>query len=195
MEILKIIMTISTFVWLLPPLRQYNTRYFHFFLIVALTDPFEVILSYLLKNSQNPFLYPAIDLLWLAALFQNRKQKLYVAMAALPLLMFIAFIKSDYVITMGISLLILIMMVVVLVNDFWKIVLKSKLLNWFLLALITYSISNVLKTIPFIFKFEFGVIHYNITTVLQLGFGILFCFITIDNSNWKIKRRAEDSSN
>lgn len=145
-------------------------------------------------HAHNPYLYHAFDLLWFAALLQNRKLKLYITFTALPLMILIVIIIMDYIITMGMSLLLQLMIVAILVNGFLASVLKSKLLNWFLLSLIVYSIANVLKIIPFILEFQFGLILFNITSFLQVGFGVLFCFITINNSNWNLKSKQDDSS-
>lgn len=172
----------STLIWQLPPIRQYKTQYFFFFLVLALGDLSAAVLV-LAFHISSFFIYPVSFLLLITTFINNRKIKTALLLLIVPFWVLMALIKIPYTVLYLILISQLLIIILYVVREFYKRIILHRTLNWFLLFLLIYLISNVLKTLAFIIN----TMPIEVSSFLQIMFGILFCFITVDNSNWKIK--------
>lgn len=176
MAIARLIIYLSTFVWIFPPLRQFRGRFFYYFLIIALTDPAAVALHYLRLGWSMPLFVLFSAGLLLSLPQQKRYLKLpYLIPALILYIASVYFLQvSDLIILIGI---IHIMIVYVLFKYTVNYVYRNGKVQLFHLLLLTYEISMLLKFINLIFELHAGIINYNFISGFQIILGILFCFI------------------
>ena len=185
MPIEKIIVYISTFFWLFPPFRQYNGRYFYYFLILALSDPLALI-NYSFIGISHHFIHSIAGLLLLYSFDSIEYLKKYLLANIIFILAFFLFLflldNLLYVI-LTLHLLILYRFIrLSLLNTFNK-----NELNIFLLVLVFYEISAIVNLIVFISKTNLGVVFYYLTLSFQILVAIFFTIFREDSSLLKLK--------
>ncbi len=185
MNIPVIISISSIIVWALPPFKQYRTDYFYFFLILAFTSPFNIIIIYLLRIS--PLLIAVMSsFLLISSLMSYKKQRYF----------FVILSIISFVISFGFSihrntliiLLILthIIVVLILINSFIKHLQETKAVNLFLILLVTYEFINIVKFIAGLLSFEQGAISYHLPSFIHLFLGITFIFVSLKTKDFPI---------
>lgn len=182
MAIPRLIVYLSTFVWIFPPLRQLRGRFFYYFLILAATDPVSIALHYLGLESWSIPLFVLLSAgLLLSLPGQNRYLRLpYLIPGFVLYTAAIYFLQiSDLIILIGI---IHIMIVYVLFRYTITYVFNSGKVQIFHLLLLTYEVSMLLKFINLIFELNAGIVNFNFISGFQILLGILFCFIKEENS-------------
>lgn len=178
---------LSIFIWLLPPIRQYKTQYFTFFLILALADP--VIYSiYLIFGIQALKFYPIIIFLLIISFSKIKKHFLWIASSIVILILTYIFNNDPS----KLFILCIILLTVVLsqiINKLIQILIQKRLLNLFLSLLLFYTLINELKFIAIALNLSHGSISYYLATFTQIFFGITFSFITITTKNLPISSK------
>ncbi|MGE5431193.1 MAG: hypothetical protein ACM3QX_08970 [Syntrophomonadaceae bacterium] len=176
MTIPRLIIFLSTLVWIFPPLRQFRGRFFYYFLIIALSDPISITFHYLKLEWSTPLFV----LFSAGLLFSLPQQNRYLRLPYLipALILYIAAIYflpvSDQIILLG---LIHITIVYILFKYIITYVYENGRIQLFHLLLLTYEISLLLKFINLIFELHAGIVNFNFITGFQIILGILFCFI------------------
>lgn len=181
MEPLKYILFFSTFIWLITPVRQFGTRFFYFFLVLALIDFIFILISqFVLFNSLQYYLLCVLILLY-AALFElkTKNRVLLIICFAVPGLLILLYQPQlSIVFQTIIHLIIFVIFLRVLIIHFAE---RRKLL-WFHLILIMYEFSILLKFFVYYNELEIGLVYYYVTTAIQILIGIFFLFINEKNS-------------
>ncbi len=187
MKITIFIQYLSILIWLLPPIRQYKSQYFIFFLILAAFDPilYSAYLSFGIHTLQ---FYPIMTFLLIISLSNNKKQFLWVAISLVILILSYVY-KND---TEILYCLCIILYSIVLYQIFIKLIemiIQERLLNLFLSLLIFYALINELKFIAIVLDLYTGAISYYLATFTQIFFGIIFSFITISTKNYPLSSK------
>lgn len=187
MKIPIFIQYLSILIWLLPPIRQYKTQYFTFFLILALFDP--ILYSVYLSFGIHPLkFYPIMTFLLIISLSNIRKQFLWIA-TSLVILMLTYVYQND---TERLYYLCLILYSIVLyqiINKLMQIIIQKRVLNLFLSLLLFYALINELKFIAIALDLYQGAMSYYLATFTQIFFGIIFSFITITTKNYPLSSK------
>jgi len=183
-----IIIYISTFFWLFPPFRQFKGRYFYYFLILALSDPVNLI-SVTLIGIPHHIIHCIAGLLLLYSINSIEYVKKYLIANIIFILAFFLFLflLNDllYVI-LTLHLLILYRFIrLSLLNTYSK-----NELNVFLFLLVFYEISVIVNLIVFISKSNLGVVFYYLTLSFQILIAIFFTIFREDSSLLKLKFRT-----
>ena len=178
--ILFIIYT-NTLVWLLVPIRQYNTRFFLFFLVLGLFDPVFISSYYIFKlDISTLYLIGTVLLLYLALLDFKKINRLILSWVFLIIGTVVAFHYKE-----KIALVELVIHLIIFFN-FLRITLKeystSRQVLFFSIFLITYEISLIVKFFMSISQVDLGVFYFHFTSIIQVALGILFLFINEKNS-------------
>lgn len=170
----RIIFFIDLFIWLLPPLRQKNTKYFIFFLLLALSDPFYYLVN-LIHLTDSPPYYLIISALVLISL-NKKKYSLFL----LPLIAGLLFILGNS----GIRFCIFILQFIILLYFLKELILtaseKSKMII-FNLVLVMYQVSVMTKFASSYF-FTIGYIFYDLTTAFEILICVFFILYNDKNS-------------
>ena len=188
MQILVIVAYISTLVWLIPPFKQYKTKYFAFFLVIAISEVAVIILWKIFQI--KPQIISSIASLFLIYSFFNTNYKKTIITAGLAVvLLFVEQMLSDRQLLVVISLSHIIICVII-INDFLKYILKKNAISLFFIFLITYEISIILKNIIFLTDIKQNIILFSTTTFFQIFFGIVFSFININSKVFPISKKV-----
>lgn len=182
------IAAVSTLIWLFPPLRQYGSKYFLFFILIAIQDPIAFILWKLLQISPS-FVYPTAKLFFICSLLMINRIKIVSTIIFSIMFMFIL----PQLNTLQINLLNSIMNVVILIiiiNDFVIYIVEHNAISLFYIFLITHVISLVLKFIIVVTDISQGLILFYITTFFQIFFGIIFSFVNVNTKVFPITKKG-----
>ena len=177
MFIAKIIGYISTVFWLFPPIRQFKSDYFYYFLVLGLSDPINL---FCLRFFGFPphIIHPIAALLLFFTLdipIKNIKKKIYFNLLVLTGF-FICFIYIEN--HLYLILIFHIMILLKLTNITLIGVHERNILNVFYLALCFYELSVVINLSEFLGSHDVRIIIYYMTLSFQLLMAIFFTIFT-----------------
>lgn len=181
MTIANYIAYLNIFIWLLIPIRQYNTRFFPFFLVLGILDTISLSFFYLFNiNLTITYLFGTNVLLY-AALFDLGKKKKFTLLLFFIIISFfiVSFsIKESWIIQFIIHFIILITFLKILIIYFGN----TRKLLLFYLVLIGYEVSLLLKFFVYYKEPGIGPVYFYVTTALEILIGLFFIFINEKNS-------------
>lgn len=185
MRIQIIISIISTIVWLIPPFRQYGTRFFYYFLFLGLADLVRPLLFFVFKA--NPILvFPFFVFLLLASLVKNKKLKITLTILSLVSIIVISHFQIHSMAVNAFTCFLHLMIVFVFVSLLVDHLNETRSINLFLSLLIVYEFNTVLKYIFILTGNAQGIVSYFLATFTQIFLGIIFSFITFNTKNFQI---------
>jgi hypothetical protein len=143
---LYILTYLGILVWLLPPIKQYKTKYFLFFLLLGLTDPLAVFYETIVNPHNNHIVSIIMGNLLLTSLFSLKSLKKYFYVFAI---IFTSTIIAHFEMTpmhelVFISLLNFLIFIKIL-SDFIYKILETETFDFFLFVFILYQVSLVAK--------------------------------------------------
>ena len=196
---LQILFYLSLIIWLFPPLRHYKKKFFYFFLILALADPFALIYrAIFLKPAPQLYNYLLSYALILSLLeFRTIIKHKYFFLIVLLLLFIISFpynfifqidsslyLSLNFMQTMNFYLSVfllsqIIIFIILLKLSIVKYVSTTKF-NVFYFVLVFYQLTVVLKFFNFLVGFADAGAFFVITTIAQNIFGLFFSIVRED---------------
>jgi|GEM_PF-1383194 len=188
MNILKILSIVSVIVWLFPPIKQYKTQYFYFFLIPAVFQLSQLFLYLLFNLSTNHF-YPTYFFLLISALLQKKERIIFIVVALACAIIFPAVHFSREVLYSISAILSIIVFLMVLYSAV-SLIVKTQSINLFLILLIAYLSIDLPKLVDLALNIKSGLIYYYVGTVAQCLFAVAFCFINIDTKNFRLPLKS-----
>ncbi len=189
MLIAKIISYASIIVWLLPAIRQYKSKYFYYFLILALSDPL-TFFSVNVLQVPDYFFYSIAGILLFYSIGTSTRS--FLKYWTLNLLFILVFLFTLFTLP-NLLFLILILHVLILSKFIKQSVIllhKSGELNYFLLALIFYEITILLKVIVFISGTDTGIMFFYLTLSFQILVALFFTIFREESSILTFKLRT-----
>ena len=177
----EIILYFSVALWLVPPLRQWRTDYRYFFLVLALSDPLRLAVFHTF-GSWPGFLTLPLAILQLASLFFIRKLKFHYWIIIVVFITISGFITPKIVYEIVASIIHITIFLVLFIR-FAKALVAENILNLYLMFIIAYQLSTILKYITAILDLNTGIYYFQITTIFQILFGLFFSLI----ARWQIK--------
>jgi hypothetical protein len=192
MIIYYIIRYVGDFTWMLPPFRQYGTKYFLYFLILACVSPIAVFLIYVthIPNSQ---IVSVFSLLALYSLLKPTKKLKITFLVILISLIVFADLLSDIHLRL-ISIVAQTLILISFIYDFLLYTENKRTFNLFYFLLIMYQMTVVYKFIARILDVHHGVVLFYLTTFLEIFFGIAFTFINVNTKNFRLFKESEELS-
>lgn len=186
MIIARFIVYISIFVWLFPPIRQFKSSFFYFFLVLALGDPISVPLIYyrLIPPSVFHLAISAASFFSLPKLNRHLKRVYIIPVLAIIFAFSVLLPKVDLILLIGILHLFILFAILQYTINHLNI---TGRIQFFHLLLITYEVSILLKFINKIFAVNSGMAEFYFTTGFQIILGILFCFIKEENPKLSLR--------
>ena len=177
-----IIMLLSMFFWLFPPIRQFKTELFWYFFILAISDPISVglvmagILSQLIGYAIAGFL---LVFSLYGSYYKNwhvRSILLVLLIALIPV--FFTSMNYHYGIIITLHIVILFFF---LRRSIYFIAVHSKL-NIFNIMLVLYELSILLKVVTLLANAKTGVAFFYITDIFQILIAIFFSIFKENDS-------------
>jgi hypothetical protein len=185
MDIEEIIVYVSAFFWLFPPLRQFKGRYFYYFLVLALTDPIALFIAPVLKID-NVFIHSLCSLLLLISIVSLDSLKKLISILILVIIS-----AAFYFIVLQNSLFILLsihpVILIILIHRSLLFIADRFEINVFILTLIFYEISLIVNFIVFISGTDLGIIFFYLTVSFQILVAIFFILFRDDSHVLSIK--------
>jgi hypothetical protein len=181
MQLVQYIQLFSVFIWLLIPLRQIKTRFFLFFLVLAMMDFLYYLLTKAIIVDSLPYYLLWTVILLYTALFDLKTKNRHILIICLVvpgLLILLYQPQHSLLFQTIIHLIIFTIFLRVLIIHFGE---KRNLL-WFHLMLIVYEFSILLKFFVYYTEIEIGIIYYYVTTAFQILMGVFFIFVSEKNS-------------
>jgi hypothetical protein len=182
-----VLVFISCLVWLFTPIRQFKTRYFWFFLTLALADPFSLVVgrSFHLVLAQ---LYVPTTILCFFAVIDYKRISVYNSLFYLIIVVlgYFSFIQFWEYSLLYITVMLFLVLILFAKQSFQFVIEKGSI-NVFHVVLVFYQAMNVLKFFYLIQYFSTGLWFYYISSVLQIFIGIFFALYREDNPKLLIK--------
>lgn len=186
-----IVVFLSILIWFFPPIRQYKTEYFLFFLILALADPVMQLLIKLLSFPVTRTNLIITYLLILSLIDRNKLKKNWIIV--------LLFFSVLLALALNLSLEEVYRVKIVLSSIILFIILKDSLLyfnkkqtiNLFYLVLIFYEITIIIKFIFVASRTHAGIVYFYTTSFFEIFIGLFFCFFNKKNSpNFKLMKES-----
>jgi len=185
-----LVVFISATIWLLPPVRQYKTKFFYFFLLLGLADalPWMVIRVFYFKILSY---YLVVSCLLLFSLFDKEtlKQKFL-----LVILLFITVIVIAYGFTNPgyhrLLFFVLHGLILLRITHLMGLeLLRTRSLNLFFVVLVFYELLTLAKFFEILVKVaDLSVLtNFYIVTGVQIAIGIFFTIFREDNRRLRVK--------
>lgn len=181
MSFILVIIYFTVFIWLLVPIKQYNTRFFIYFLILGLLDPVAILLFYIFNIDTHVIYLIGTTVLFLPAMIGiKKKPKVYIFIPIIfyTLLELLFSIQSLLIPQLVIHIFILINFTRLMILSLQE----SKSIKIFWLVILTYEFSVILKFFVPLGNIELGPSYFYFTTAIQIFIGIYFLFYNETNS-------------
>lgn len=175
----------SIFVWIFPPIKQYKTDYFLFFVFMAVLGTGGYLLGMLTGVRSNNF-YPASFLFLLYSL-SSYKQKYFILAAAFMSLFIFPIIKPGDGWLMGIPALINLIMLIIMLSRIVTDLSNKQEVNLFKVLLFVYVSIDLMKQFVYAVMVAPGYKYYKIGVAAQVLFGIAFCFVNDKTKIFKVR--------
>lgn len=189
MSLAGIILYVSIFFWIFPAIRQYKGNYFHYFLILALSDPINIFCVSFIGVTQGWVHSVAGLLLVYSVGYNNNEFRKYLIHNTVLILVFISLL----LVLPNLRYLILATHMMILAK-FLKIAFvhlhNNSKLNLFYLALIFYEITIVINFIDLITGISVGITFFYIILAFQILLAIFFTIFREENPMLNFKLRT-----
>lgn len=176
----------SMLIWFLPPFRQYNQKYFGYFLVLALTDPVALFLNLVFHiHPLKPFI--VLSFLLLLTLFDLNKPVTRLISGIAFLLMTAA---SFYLTTPIANVLMIfchLMILSVIIKHLARFIGKEQSISLFLIALVFYETTIILKMYVDLIKEANFTLNYFITTGFEIFLALIFILFRSDDKRLHLR--------
>ncbi len=170
-----LVVYISSIFWISPAIRNYKTRLFLYFFVLAISDPIILasIFLHILPSSRR--LYVLLSWLTIASLRNMFSSKtLYVKILALFFLIGAAATFSPVSIVDFVIIMEHICVTFIFVTLLLSYVAQNSKVKVFHIVLLLYEISIVLKDLFVILNIELGISHFFATSIFQMLIAVFF---------------------
>jgi len=181
----QILFFISIVLWLIPPIKQYKTDYFLFFLILAVMDPISLLYKIIfIANIPFGFYLFANFLLFLSLMeFNSIKKNLFIIIAS-GILFLLIIIFANFTTNQNLIILTAIQFLIlaVVLKKFIVNFALNKYISIFQLVLIFYLLTVITKFLNLLTSFADATAFFIITSIAQIIFGLYFSIIRENNA-------------
>jgi hypothetical protein len=186
-QLSKILFYTSVIIWLIPPIRQFKGSYFYYFLFIALMDPISIFLHQVHAISFTNLVYLAGSLLALFSLLPKAFIKRHLPMLLLFLILVLFIFGQKFIPlfseqgdSVAFQLLLVLIHMSILMIFIQRFILRytaNKRFTLFLLILIFYELTSILKIFNVMLGLADAVAFFVITTIAQSLFGLYFSIV------------------
>jgi hypothetical protein len=182
MNIFLLLNLIGMLVWLLPPLRQYGTRFFIFFLVIGFADIAGSLYGKYIDPGSNLVVYILVAAVAYTSIQRKEHiKKFFFYYAAAALIAVGIFLRFPAVLTGSVLILIFNFLIIItlfkdLLNEFFNL----KTLNVFLALLLFYEFTTVTKLATLITGNQNNYFYFSTTTAIQILLGLFFSIFRYD---------------
>ncbi len=182
MPIAYIIIYTSMAAWVLPPFRQYRTRYFYFFLILGLSDPLTYIAARIFSVDAIIIYAFSTPVLVLSLINIKNKFKIILLIISAASISMVLAVKLDMQEMMVYLLLQYFIIWILIFRHSIIMLLEKGLITLFNIFLNIYILSLLMKFIIIINNTKAGVYYFYISSAFEILIGIFFIIYNEKNS-------------
>jgi len=177
----SIISYISSSVWLFIPLKQKDTVYFYYFLILAISCVLLLVNRLLLIHPAH--FYLTLDFFLIVSLFDFKKIPNYAFFLIMILVVSISlsFLLSIKIITLCLLIQHAVIFFIILKRTIIYSYQKEKL-NLFQFVLLLYEITVVTRFLVILHNIKTNLIYFYLTAAFGILIGIFFLFYNVESS-------------
>ncbi|MGE5350778.1 MAG: hypothetical protein ACM3S2_20165 [Ignavibacteriales bacterium] len=176
MNVVLLIGYVSSFIWALPPFRQYKGNFFYYFLFVALSDPLVMALRSSLRIvPSNMYFVLTLFSAFVSIISINKKIKWEIVLPVLAAVLAFGFSIPNR----DISYIMCVLIVLILYYSIRHIAFfaaKKEYVSLFHFLFLIYNASLLIKFINAMVDSYMGAAYFYSTTIFEIILGILFCF-------------------
>lgn len=189
-DFIKILYFTGVVFWLVPPIRQFRTPLFYFFLVLVLGDTISLGYGSILGKSIPLAYYVVFSFLLIISLIDKvivkRNKYLILAIGVILVIgLFIVRLETSYYFILF-ALLHSIIFIMILKLFIMSYVNYSRI-NFFLLMLLFYQTTVLFKLLNMAIGFADATAFFVITGIAQIIFGLYFSIVRADRSESIIK--------
>jgi hypothetical protein len=176
----KIVLYTSMVIFLVPPVRQYGTRYFLFFLILGIIDPVSFLYRLIVIKTIPFGFYIFANFLLLISLLENttiKKNRFLFIVTGLTLIGIIIFANFSNNQSLIILLAFQLLMLATILKRFIINYAFEKKINVFQLIIIFYFLTIITKFFNLLTGFADAIAFFIITSIAQIIFGLYFSIV------------------
>lgn len=186
---LYLIIYLSIFFWFLPPIRQYGTKFFYYFLVLALTDPISLLLNSFGINANFIMVLGSVIICLLLRTKLLSYKNNWLLNSTISTLSF-----ATYFLPVSIVELIFIVIHLIILLIFLKYTMayihQEGRINFFHFVLIFYEFSGITKIIAMIGDINSGTEFLIITAFSQFFVALFFTVFSEDSKKIQLLFRS-----
>jgi len=179
--VLYVILYTSIVTWAFPPFRQHKTKYFYFFLILALSDPIHITLGRLLGVNRS-YYYLSVTLLLVLSLIEFKVKKQILLGSFFVLIIIFTSLMGDTKVGYAVFVACQVVILIFFLRDLFIDIRENENINLFYIVMILYIVSIIIKMVFYIVYQSTGYLYLFITNIFQLLIGIYFICYNVNNS-------------
>lgn len=174
MQIFIIIFYVNLILWLIPPFRQYKTKYFLFFLALALSDPF-MYLIYVTVHLPAPNIYVFNVFIVILTLLEKPTLKKYkVIFASLALIALYLSFQKSYPVHLPLIAFNLSIALLLVLKRFLIELREEQGINIFSVVIVFYFVLMLQKILFRLAYIETGHLYLHLSNIFQLSMCVYF---------------------
>ncbi len=172
-------------IWIFPAIRQYKKNLFFYFLILALSDPINLIVFFLFRLNPFDTIVVYSSYLLFLSILEKRNVKKYWVVFTIPLIAMIIidittpWIEADTIKFLFIMLHIVIFSLILRIYAFDQS--EKGIVNWFYIVLLFYELTVISKFIAITIGIDNATGYFIVTTFVQIAFGLFFSIFREDD--------------
>lgn len=175
MSIARIIIYISAFIWLLPPIRQYKRMYFLYFLILGLSDPINILLVTQFSIPTNyVHSISSFCIILTVITFPDKLKYILIIITSFVYVLCLVYIEN----LLYLMLILHFSILIIFIKRTLIPVFQKNLLSIFNLALLFYELSIVVNFAMVLGGGSIQYLIYYVSLFFQLSMAIFFTIFT-----------------
>ena len=182
----QILYWFSVLLWIFPAIRQRKNNFFFYFLILAVSDPINLFVIFILKLNPYESTFVYLSYLLFISILENRVIKKYWLVLFTPLVVIIITSLSSNLLDTNSAKLVFLLLHTLIFSIILRLFATKQSENGeihlFLIVLLFYELTIILKVVGITFGFENATANYIITTIFQIAFGLFFSIFRKDNT-------------
>lgn len=181
MRIFEIITYLSIIIWIFPALRHIKSEFSYYFILLAIVDPIKLVFFYSFNENVQLISIPfSLFLLYSVLEIEMSTIINFLLISIISIVSVVGYIFNyQYEIGQIADLLIMIILIKKMAERFFE----DSTIDMIILFICFYELSLIFKSIPKLTHVSGMNYYFQLTTLLQLLFGIFFSFV----EEWKIK--------
>ena len=169
-----IIAALSSLFWIFPAIRNYKTKLFFYFLLLAVSDPVAIAAVFLFRGLSTEFyVFSALLLVASLKVFFTSKRFYLTVLTILFLISFSAAffpINIRYIVNIGEHIVVVFVFIGVLLSY----VATTSRVKCFHIVLVFYELSIILKILFIILNVKLGLGYFYTTTIFEMLIAVFF---------------------